>query len=696
MRHFIRAMLLLALSAGLALAQCTYTLQPSSAVVSATPASTGSFAVVASKGCAWSAGSSASWLTVTYGQSGTGNGTVGYRADASTAYVTRTGTISVAGTTFSVTQDGLPCPATTFTPSSQAVPPAGGAFSISITSPCGWNASANSSWITLSANSGSSSGILGYSVAADNTGASRSGTITINSEAYTVLQSGLNCTYTVSPLSVNAGPAGGQNQISVQVSDSSCLWAVQNTASWIGNITIGGKAGTTASGNATIGYTIAANTAQQSRTTTLSVADQEVMITQTGNVCTFTVSPTSADVPYTANSSTFGVSSSLSNCPWTATTSTNWVSVISGATGNATGTVTYAVEANTSAQSRNGSISVSSTPFSLTQDACSATCTFAPQSQTVPPAGGNFSVAVTTMCVWTASSNVSWIALNAGSGTTGNGTLSYTVAPNNAASSRSGTIQINNQAFTVTENGINSSAGAILPQSVVNGASFQGGPLAPGELISIFGTGLGPAQPAGLQTTPDGHSVTTTLAGTQVLINSTAVPLTYVSATQVNAIAPFEMAGTATAQVVVAVQNVQSSPLTAQIVSAAPAIFAASGGTGQGAILNQDNSANSVSNPAAVGSVLQIFATGFGQTNPGGVDGLIAGATPSIPVASISATIGGLNAPVQYVGSSNGLVAGVTQVNVLIPSGVVPGNAVPVVLTVGGNASSAGITVAVH
>jgi uncharacterized protein (TIGR03437 family) len=112
--------------------------------------------------------------------------------------------------------------------------------------------------------------------------------------------------------------------------------------------------------------------------------------------------------------------------------------------------------------------------------------------------------------------------------------------------------------------------------------------------------------------------------------------------------------------------------------------------------LNQDNSANSVSNPAAVGSVLQIFATGFGQTNPGGVDGLIAGATPSIPVASVSATIGGLNAPVQYVGSSNGLVAGVTQVNVLIPSGVVPGNAVPVVLTVGGNASSAGITVAVH
>jgi uncharacterized protein (TIGR03437 family) len=689
-------MFLLTLFTGPLFAQCTFTLNPSSALVSEA-GGTGSFAVVASKsGCAWSASSSASWLTITFGQTGSGNGSVGYRADANTVYTPRTGTISVAGNVFSVTQDALPCPASYFTPTSQAVPPAGGAFSISITSPCGWNAAADASWITLSANSGSSSGILSYTVAADNTGASRSGTIDINGSNYTVLQSGLNCTYTVTPLSVNVGPAGGQNQISVQVSDSSCLWAVQNTASWISNITIGGKAGSTASGNAVVGYTVTANNSQQSRNATLSVADQEVMITQTGNVCTFTVSPTSADVPYTANASSFGVTTSLANCPWTATTTASWISLISGASGNATGTVGYAVETNTATQPRSGTISVSTTPFSLTQDACSARASLAPQSQTVPPAGGNFNVAVSTVCAWTASTNASWIALNAGSGTTGNGSLSYTVAPNNTASPRSGTIQINSQTFTVTQSGINSSGSGIQPQAIVNGASFLNGPIAPGELISIFGMGLGPAQPAGLQTTPDGHFVTTSLAGTQVLINGMAAPLTYVSATQVNAIVPFELAGTANAQVILAVQNLQSSPLTASMVSTAPAIFAASGGTGQGAILNQDNSANSASNPAAVGSVLQIFATGFGQTNPSGVDGQIAGATPSIPLASVTATVGGINAPVEYVGSSNGLVAGVTQVNVHIPSGVTPGNAVPVVLTVSGNPSSAGITVAVH
>jgi uncharacterized protein (TIGR03437 family) len=93
--------------------------------------------------------------------------------------------------------------------------------------------------------------------------------------------------------------------------------------------------------------------------------------------------------------------------------------------------------------------------------------------------------------------------------------------------------------------------------------------------------------------------------------------------------------------------------------------------------------------------VLQIFATGFGQTNPAGVDGQIAGADIASPVQKVTATVGGLDAAVQYVGSSNGLVAGVTQVNVAIPAKVQVGNAVPVVLNVGGIASASAITVAI-
>ena len=132
------------------------------------------------------------------------------------------------------------------------------------------------------------------------------------------------------------------------------------------------------------------------------------------------------------------------------------------------------------------------------------------------------------------------------------------------------------------------------------------------------------------------------------------------------------------------------------VAPSSPATFAVSVGTGQGAVLNQDNSPNRASNPATVGSVLQVFATGFGQTAPSGVDGLIAGASASSPVLNVTATVGGIAAPVQYAGSSNGLVAGVTQVNVAIPAGVTPGNAVPLALTVGGNSSAPGITVAIR
>jgi uncharacterized protein (TIGR03437 family) len=173
-------------------------------------------------------------------------------------------------------------------------------------------------------------------------------------------------------------------------------------------------------------------------------------------------------------------------------------------------------------------------------------------------------------------------------------------------------------------------------------------------------------------------------------------PLTYASATQVNAIAPFALTGAATTQVIVEVQGIASNPATEAVGMSSPAIFAVSGGLGQGAILNQDNSPNGMANPAAIGSVLQIFATGMGATTPAGADGRIADVNASFPVLKITATVGGMDAPVQYAGSSNGLVAGVTQVNVAIPAGVQPGNAVPVVLYAGGTPSPSSITVAIR
>jgi uncharacterized protein (TIGR03437 family) len=132
------------------------------------------------------------------------------------------------------------------------------------------------------------------------------------------------------------------------------------------------------------------------------------------------------------------------------------------------------------------------------------------------------------------------------------------------------------------------------------------------------------------------------------------------------------------------------------VAAAAPAIFSAnSTGAGQGAILNQDSTYNSASNPAAPSTILQIFATGEGQTDPPGVDGKIASDVLPKPRLPVSVTIGGLDAEVVYYGAAPTQVAGVFQVNAKVPAGVAPGLAINVRLTVGGIDSNI-VTVAVQ
>jgi uncharacterized protein (TIGR03437 family) len=128
----------------------------------------------------------------------------------------------------------------------------------------------------------------------------------------------------------------------------------------------------------------------------------------------------------------------------------------------------------------------------------------------------------------------------------------------------------------------------------------------------------------------------------------------------------------------------------------APGIFTAdSTGSGQAAVLNQDGSLNSASNPASPGTIITLYATGEGQTNPAGVDGKIANSAPyPAPIQPVSVLIGDLAGVVQYAGAAPQLVAGVMQVNVQVPTGIAASAAVPVVLTVGGVASPA-VTIAV-
>jgi uncharacterized protein (TIGR03437 family) len=233
--------------------------------------------------------------------------------------------------------------------------------------------------------------------------------------------------------------------------------------------------------------------------------------------------------------------------------------------------------------------------------------------------------------------------------------------------------------------------------AVVSGATFQSGPVAPGEIVSLFGAAIGPPTPASLALT-NPRLVANSVEGLQVLFDGVPAPVLYASAGQVNAVVPFSVAGQSVTQVQVEYLGVLSNILPLQVAATVPGIFSIAGsGQGQGAILNaRDGSVNSALNPALRGDWVSIFATGAGVTTPASVDGILASAPLPVPNAPVSVTIGGLPCVLNYEGAAPGLVSGLLQVNAQVPAGLSPGSAVPVQLRIGTVTSSEPITLAVQ
>ena len=237
--------------------------------------------------------------------------------------------------------------------------------------------------------------------------------------------------------------------------------------------------------------------------------------------------------------------------------------------------------------------------------------------------------------------------------------------------------------------------GSTAVNAVTNGASNLSGPVSPGEVVVIYGSGLGPQQLTTFQADASGR-VPNAVAGTSVYFNGAPAPVLYASSNQVAAIVPFGI-GNSLAQMYVQNQNVTSAAFNLSVASQIPAVFTLNGsGAGQAAAINnKDGSINGAASPAKVGDYVQLYITGVGQTNPAGSDGVINAAPLPVPVAEVKVTIGGKTATVNFAGGAPGSVAGVIQVNAQIPSGITVGGAVPVVVQVGTSNSQPGVTLAV-
>ena len=187
------------------------------------------------------------------------------------------------------------------------------------------------------------------------------------------------------------------------------------------------------------------------------------------------------------------------------------------------------------------------------------------------------------------------------------------------------------------------------------------------------------------------------LANTQVFFDNVPAPMIFAVSGQIGAVVPYSVAGRPSTQVLVAYRGQVTNVITLPVAETAPALFTLSStGRGQGAILNQNGGVNSRSNPADRGSFVALYATGEGQTDPPGVDGQLAIDTLPKPRQDVSVKIGGLDAEVVYAGAAPSLVAGAMQVNVQVPQGSNPGDAVPIVLAVGRTVSQPGVTIAVR
>jgi len=238
-------------------------------------------------------------------------------------------------------------------------------------------------------------------------------------------------------------------------------------------------------------------------------------------------------------------------------------------------------------------------------------------------------------------------------------------------------------------------APSISAGGIVNATSYVGGTIAPGELISIFGSNFGPA---GLDVAAPVNNVLPGSLDNVHVFFSTGNEVAIVARTpnQINVFVPYSAANQTSVQIVIDVDGVTSAPVTVPVAPSAFGLATHDGsGSGQGAILNQDGSLNSHANPAARGSIVVMFGTGEGVTTPPLPDGALVISTPYPKPGSVTVAFGDQNAEIEYAGAAPFLPTGVLQINATIPDGVTPGD-VPIKVTIDGISTTRTVTISVR
>jgi hypothetical protein len=314
--------------------------------------------------CLWVAQSNAPWITITPPSGGFGNGSIAYTVAANATGSPRSGTMTIAGQTFTVNQTATPCQYT-LNPTSVNYTATGGNGTVNVTAltACLWKPISSVPWITVPSSGGSGSGSFPYTVLANPSSQPRSGSVTVGTATFNVTQDGAPCIFTLSRAGKLIGVGGDEVRFDFSC-PLDCTWNATVSDAWI---TLTSDA--SGSGPSSISFVVRGNPNPTPRQGSITVGGKTFAIVQESLAaasCAYQITP--ASVVYDAMSANGSIQLNTTGaCAWEATSNASWVQVTSAVVGIGAQTITYHVDANASTAGRAAVIQVGGQSFRIKQ-----------------------------------------------------------------------------------------------------------------------------------------------------------------------------------------------------------------------------------------------------------------------------------------------------------------------------------------
>lgn len=429
---------------------CGFTISPTSVTI---PAGGGAGAVMltaSDPSCAWTAASNSPGIGIANNtSSGSGSGTVQVNVAPNTSSTSLAGTATIAGNTFTVTEAGTGCSFSLSAPGASSSYAGGSLPSLTVTtnSGCAWSVSPGPSWITTTAAPVvTGTATVQLAVSQNSSTQARTATVQIAGQNFSVTQSGVPCTFSLSATNPYQPSAGGSGSVGITPAGTGCPWTASANASWV---TLSQASGTD---SGTVNLTVAANSGANARSAAVNIAGQSLTVNQSGASCSYVLRSATSTVPATGGSSTATVVAPAS-CSWTASTGESWITLNSGTSSSGEADVDFTAAANPGPSNRTGLITIAGQNFTVSQPSPGCNVSFGATGYNGDSPGGPASLSFTTTtsgCNPPVQSYATWIAISSVNYTSNGGMVNFTLQPNNGAA-RSASIVAGGLTFPVTQ-----------------------------------------------------------------------------------------------------------------------------------------------------------------------------------------------------------------------------------------------------